>query len=165
VVPCIILFEQIDTIAPCRGRDSGVQAAERVVSQLLTEMDSIQPMSGVVVLGTTNRFDLIDPALLQARRFGAHIHVPLPDEAQRGEILSIHLRDVILERKVSLDKLLQTISSETEGFSGAELETICHRAMMQALRGDNFDKSVPLTLKDLTDALTKIKRSRIAPAS
>jgi transitional endoplasmic reticulum ATPase len=165
VVPCIVLFEQIDTIAPRRGRDSGVQAAERVVSQLLAEMDSIQPMSGIVVLGTTNRFDLIDPALLQARRFGAHIHVPLPDEIQRREILGIHLRDVILDNKVSREELAQKVSADTEGFSGAELESICHRAKMQSLRGEDFEKPMPLTLEHLSEALTKIKRSRIAPDS
>jgi len=163
VVPCIVLFEQIDTIAPRRGRDSGVQAAERVVSQLLAEMDSIQPMSGIVVLGTTNRFDLIDPALLQARRFGAHIHVPLPDEIERREILSIHLKDVILDNKVSLEVLAQRVAGDTEGFSGAELESICHRAKMQAMRGENLEKHMPLTLEHLNEALTKIKRSRIAP--
>ena len=163
VVPCIILFEQIDTIAPRRGRDSSVHASERVVSQLLTEMDSIQPMSGVVVLGTTNRFDLIDPALLQARRFGAHIHVPLPDEIQRREILGIHLKDAVLDGKMSLEKVVQTLSSETEGFSGAELESVCHRARMQALRADNFAEPTPLTLEHFSEALTKIKRSRIAP--
>ncbi len=163
VVPCIVLFEQIDTIAPRRGRDSGVQAAERVVSQLLAEMDSIQPMSGIVVLGTTNRFDLIDPALLQARRFGAHILVPLPDEIEKRQILSIHLRDVILDNKVSLKDLVQMVSADTEGFSGAELESICHRAKMQALRGADFEKPMPLTLEHFSEALTKIKRSRIAP--
>jgi transitional endoplasmic reticulum ATPase len=165
VVPCIILFEQIDTIAPRRGRDSGVQAAERVVSQLLAEMDSIQPMSGIVVLGTTNRFDLIDPALLQARRFGVHILVPLPDEMQRRQILGIHMRDVILDKKVNLVELVEMVSAGTEGFSGAELESLCHRAKMQALRGDNFEKPVPLTWDHLSEALTKIKRSRIAPGN
>ena len=163
VVPCIVLFEQIDTIAPRRGRDIGVQAAERVVSQFLAEMDSIQPMSGIVVLGTTNRFDLIDPALLQARRFGAHILVPLPDEIEKRQILSIHLRDVILDNKVSLKDLVQMVSADTEGFSGAELESICHRAKMQALRGADFEKPMPLTLEHFSEALTKIKRSRIAP--
>jgi transitional endoplasmic reticulum ATPase len=163
VVPCIILFEQIDTIAPRRGRDSGVQAAERVVSQLLAEMDSIQPMSGIVILGTTNRFDLIDPALLQARRFGAHIFVPLPDEIQRRQILGIHLKEVILDGKVDRGELVERVSAATEGFSGAELESICHRAKMQALRADNFEKPVPLTWEHLSEALTKIKRSRIAP--
>jgi SpoVK/Ycf46/Vps4 family AAA+-type ATPase len=108
---------------------------------------------------------LIDPALLQARRFGAHIHVPLPDEIQRREILGIHLKDVILDSKVSLEKLVQRVSADTEGFSGAELESICHRAKMQALRGDNFEKPVHLTLEHLNEALTKIKRSRIAPDS
>ncbi len=162
VVPCIILFEQIDTIAPRRGRDSGVQASERVVSQLLAEMDSIQPMSGIVVLGTTNRFDLIDPALLQARRFGAHIMVPLPDEIQRKQILSIHLRDVTMDGKISVEELVQKVANATQGFSGAELESICHRAKMQALRSDNHEPE-PLTWEHLDEALTKIKRSRIAP--
>ena len=163
VIPCIILFEQIDTIAPRRGRDAGVQAAERVVSQLLAEMDSIQPMSGLVVLGTSSRIDLIDPALLQARRFGAHIHVPLPDEGERREILNIHLRDVTLDDKVSLEELVQVVSAGTEGFSGAELESICHRAKMQALRGYHFDEPNPLTFEHVSEALTKIKRSRISP--
>lgn len=163
VVPCIILFEQIDTIAPRRGRDTGVQAVERVVSQFLAEMDSIQPMSGIVVLGTSNRFDLIDPALLQARRFGAHIQVPLPDEIQRRQILSIHLRDIVLDNKVNLEALMEKISADTEGFSGAELESICHRAKMQALRGDNLREPMPLTAEHLGEALRKIKRSRIAP--
>jgi transitional endoplasmic reticulum ATPase len=163
VVPCIILFEQIDTIAPRRGRDVGAQASERVVSQLLAEMDSIQPMSGIVVLGTTNRFDLIDPALLQARRFGAHILVPLPDDIQRRQILGVHLRDVILDDKEDRVELVEMVSAATEGFSGAELESICHRAKMQALRDDNFETPVPLTWDHLSEALTKIKRSRIAP--
>ena len=163
VVPCIVLFEQIDTIAPRRGRDNGVQATERVVSQLLAEMDSIQPTSGIVVLATTNRFDLIDPALLQARRFGAHIAVPLPDEIQRREILTIHLSGVVLDQKVNLVELVDMVSAATEGFSGAELESICHRAKMQALPDDNFEKTMPLTWDHLSEALTKIKRSRIAP--
>ncbi len=163
VVPCIILFEQIDTIAPRRGRDSGVQATERVVSQLLTEMDSIQPMSGVVVLATTNRFDLIDPALLQGRRFGAHIMVPLPDEIQRKQILKIHFRDAMLDHNLGLEELAQRVADETEGFSGAELESICHRAKMQAARDDNFETPTPLTWDDLSEALAKTKRSRIAP--
>ncbi|MEE9568666.1 MAG: AAA family ATPase [Candidatus Binatia bacterium] len=160
-VPCIILFEQIDTIAPRRGRDVGVHAVERVVSQFLAEMDSIQPMSGIVVIGITNRLDLIDPALLQARRFGAHILVPLPDEIQRRQILNIHLRDVLLDTKVNQEELVRMVSADTEGFSGAELESICHRAKMQALRGDDFEKLTPLTFEHLSEALTKIKRSRI----
>ncbi len=162
VVPCIVLFEQIDTIAPRRGRDNGVQASERVVSQLLAEMDSIQPMSGIVVLGTTNRFDLIDPALLQSRRFGAHILVPLPDELQRQQILNIHFRDVTIDNKINVEELVQSVANATEGFSGAELESICHRAKMQALRSDGHEPT-PITWEHLTEALTKIKRSRIAP--
>jgi transitional endoplasmic reticulum ATPase len=162
VAPCIILFEQIDTIAPRRGKDAGVQAVERVVSQFLAEMDSIQPMSGIVVLGTTNRLDLIDPALLQARRFGAHILVPLPNQIQRRQILRIHLRDVILESKVNLEEVVRMVSTGTEGFSGAELESICYRAKMQALRSANFEEPAPLTLEHFSEALTKMKWSRIA---
>ncbi|MBI2987013.1 MAG: AAA family ATPase [Deltaproteobacteria bacterium] len=162
MVPCIILFEQIDTIAPRRRRDSSAQAIERVVSQLLAEMDSIQPMSGIVVIGTTNRFDLIDPALLQARRFGAHILVPLPDEIERRQILSIHLRDVTLDPRASPGEVVQMLSAGSEGFSGAELESVCHRAKMHALRGHDFDNPVPLTQGHFSDALTEMKQSRIA---
>jgi transitional endoplasmic reticulum ATPase len=157
VVPCIILFEQIDTIAPRRGRDIGVQANERVVSQFLAEMDSIQPMSGVVVLGTTNRIDLIDPALLQGRRFGAQIPVPLPDEVQRRQILNIHLRDITLDKEVSLDELTRRMAADTDGFSGAQLESICHRAKMQAWRGDNLDSPLRLKTEHFVEALSKIK--------
>ena len=163
VVPCIVLFEHIDTIAPRRGRDASVQASERVVSQLLAEMDSIQPMSGIAVLATTNRFDLIDPALLQARRFGAHISVPLPDEIQRRQILGVHLREVVLDSKLNRVELVNRVAAKTDGFSGAELESICHRAKMQALRDDNFDKAVPLTWDHVSEALTRIQRSRVAP--
>jgi SpoVK/Ycf46/Vps4 family AAA+-type ATPase len=86
----------------------------------------------------------------------------LPDEIQRRQILNIHLRDVILDNKVSLVELVQMVSADTEGFSGAELESICHRAKMQALRGDNLERLMPLTLEHLSEALTRIKRSRIA---
>lgn len=163
VAPCIVLFEHIDATAPRRGRDSGPHASERVVSQLLAELDAIQPTSGIAVLATTNRFDLIDPALLQARRFGAHILVPLPDEVERREILAIHLRDAQIEENVNLEELVRRIAAATEGFSGAELESICHRAKILALGGGKPGKPGPLKPEHLTEALARAKRSRIAP--
>jgi SpoVK/Ycf46/Vps4 family AAA+-type ATPase len=75
------------------------------------------------------------------------------------------MRDVILDKKVNLVELVEMVSAGTEGFSGAELESLCHRAKMQALRGDNFEKPLPLTWDHLSEALTKIKRSRIAPGN
>ncbi|MFC2060482.1 AAA family ATPase [Chloroflexota bacterium] len=161
VPPCIILFEQIDVIAPRRGKDISAQATERVVSQLLAEMDSIQPMSGLVVIGTTNRIDLIDPALLQARRFGAHILVPLPDEEERRDILNIYLKDIILDSKTSMDQITEMIASETDGFSGAELESVCYRAKMLAMHSRNLEGMGTLGLEHFKEALTRVKRSRI----
>ncbi|MFN3621728.1 MAG: CDC48 family AAA ATPase, partial [Nitrososphaerales archaeon] len=90
--PCIIFFDEIDAIAPIRGLGGDSMVTERVVSQLLTELDGIQPLSGVVVLAATNRIDMVDPALLRARRFDKLLYVPLPDRAARLQILQIHTR-------------------------------------------------------------------------
>src|ERR1051325_8921984 len=88
--PCVIFFDEIDTIAPTRGMGGDSMVTERVVSQLLTELDGIQALSGVVVLAATNRADMIDPALLRPGRFDKIVFVPMPDKAARQKILEIH---------------------------------------------------------------------------
>ncbi len=85
VAPTVVFFDQLDAIAPRRGEHSGSMTTDRVVSQLLAEMDGMEQLSGIVVLGATNRIDLIDPSVLRPGRFGMHIHVPMPDEAARRE--------------------------------------------------------------------------------
>ena len=113
--------------APAAADDSGVGG--RVLSQLLTELDGIEELKGVFVLAATNRPDLLDPALLRPGRFDIQLDIPLPDRAAREKIFQIHLRDRPVEPSVTPGWL----ADQTEGFSGAEIEGVCHRAMMAAL--------------------------------
>ncbi len=160
VAPAIIFFDQLDAIAPRRGREANAQATERVVSQLLLEMDSLSSGDRVVVVAATNRIDLIDPALLQANRFGTHIFIPMPDELARKAILRIYLKDVPLSNTVSLDELLETMAANTEGLSGADLEALCHRAKILALHAGNFEKSIQVEREHFAEALVQVKKTR-----
>jgi len=129
--PCIIFFDEIDAIAPVRGLGYGdSMVTERVISQLLTEMDGLEELRGVVVLGATNRPDMVDPALLRAGRFDKVIYIGWPDEVARKEILRIHLRDKPLDVDVSVDELARRM----DGFSGADIEEVCNEAGLLAIR-------------------------------
>jgi transitional endoplasmic reticulum ATPase len=128
--PCIVFFDEIDALASSRsgGReDSGVGA--RVLSQLLTELDGIEELKGVLMLAATNRPDLLDPALLRPGRFDIQIELPPPDREVRAKIFEVHLRDRPVERGVTPEWL----ADQTEGFSGAEIEGVCRRAVMLAI--------------------------------
>ncbi|MBI2458239.1 MAG: CDC48 family AAA ATPase [candidate division NC10 bacterium] len=128
--PSIIFFDEVDALAPKRGLGDTSGVAERVISQLLTELDGIEELRGVVVLAATNRLDMLDPALLRPGRFDLLIQLPLPDEAGRLEIFRIHTRGKPLAEDVDLLRLAQ----ETEGYAGAEIEAICRKATMLAIR-------------------------------
>jgi transitional endoplasmic reticulum ATPase len=129
--PCIVFFDEIDALAPRRGAGGGdSHVAERVVSQLLTEMDGIEELKGILVLAATNRLDMLDPALLRAGRFDRLMELPLPDEKGRLAILQVHTRGKPLVADVDLE----TLARETEGFSGADLEGLCRGAGMAAIR-------------------------------
>lgn len=128
--PCIVFFDEIDALAPHRGRSSGDSGvAERVVSQLLTELDGIEDLTGVWALAATNRLDLVDAALLRPGRFELVIEIPVPDEAARLLILGIHTRGKPLADGVDLVALARA----TEGYTGADLEALCRRATMHAI--------------------------------
>ena len=152
VAPAIILFDEIDALAPKRGVEMGTRVTEQVVSQLLTELSGIEDMEGVVVIATTNRPDIIDSALLRPGRFDRLIYVPAPDEKTRLEIFKVHTRDMPL-KGVSLDKL----AKETDGYSGADIEALCREAALFALREDI--KANEITMKNFEKALKKIKPS------
>ncbi len=134
VSPAIIFMDEIDSIAPRRGTsmDSGV--TERIVNQLLTSMDGIEVLNGVVVIAATNRPDIIDPALLRAGRFDKIIYIPPPEEEGRLKILEVHTKKMPLARDVDL----HDIARKTEGYVGADLENLCREAGMMAYR-DNPD--------------------------
>lgn len=127
--PSMIFFDEIDALAPRRS-SANSEVADRVVSQLLTEMDGIEELSGVVVLAATNRIELIDNALLRSGRFELQLQLPLPDQSARLAIFKVHLRDKPLESEL----LPIELSLKTEGCSGADIEFICRKATMLAAR-------------------------------
>jgi len=129
--PCIIFFDEIDAIAPVRGLGYGdSMVTERVISQLLTEMDGLEELRGVVVLGATNRPDMVDPALLRAGRFDKVVGLTWPTAAERKEIFKIHLRGKPLGSDVDLDELV----NRTDGFSGADVAEVCDEAGRLSIR-------------------------------
>jgi len=129
--PCIIFFDEIDALVPTRGGGgSDSHVTERVISQFLSEMDGVEDLNGVLVLGATNRPDMLDPALLRPGRFDVQVAIPLPDQAGRRQIFEIGLRDKPTAGAIDLAGL----AAATEGFSGAEIRAVCTRAAWAAIR-------------------------------
>ncbi len=165
--PCIIFFDEIDSLAPVRGLGGDSMVTERVVSQLLTELDGIQMLSGVVVLAATNRIDMVDPALLRAGRFDKLLFVPLPDRPARLGILQIHAKDKPLAPDVSIEK----IAEMTDGFSGADLASVTNTAVSLLLqefvgrfpRPEDAKKNAEearVEMRHFEEAIRKVKTSR-----
>jgi transitional endoplasmic reticulum ATPase len=126
--PAIVFFDEIDAVAGVRGDSS--EASERVVSQLLTELDGLTDNPNIVVLAATNRREALDPALLRPGRLETHVEVPNPDETARREILAVHGRGKPFADDVDLD----SVAADTDGFSGAQLEALVREASMRAIR-------------------------------
>ena len=139
--PCIIFFDEFDSIAPSRGRhtsDSGV--TEKVLSQFLTELDGLEVMKDIVVIAATNRPDILDPALIRPGRIDRIMLVPTPTDKGRLEILKIFTKDMPLASNITLEEL----NDMMEGFSGADIETWCREAAMLALRENIRARKVSL---------------------
>ncbi|MHA1216605.1 MAG: AAA family ATPase, partial [Candidatus Thorarchaeota archaeon] len=131
--PAVIFFDEIDAIAPVRGGRAGdSHVTERVISQLLTEMDGLESMKDILVLAATNRPDLIDPALLRTGRFDRFVYVGVPDAKGRAEIFKIYMANMPLDDDVDMERLV----AETELFVGGDIEALCREAGMRALRED-----------------------------
>ena len=128
--PCILFFDEIEAIASSRGGASDNNVTERLISQILLEMDGIEELRGVVVLAATNRPDLLDTALLRSGRFEVRIELPVPDGDARRQIFEVHTRHKPLAPDVDLDKL----SELTTGLTGSDIESICRRASMESIR-------------------------------
>jgi len=133
VSPTVIFFDELDSLAPSRGRDVGSNVSERVVNQLLTELDGLEEMENVMVIGATNRPDMIDPALIRSGRFDRLVMVGEPGTEGREEILKIHTKNTPLAADVSLRELAEI----TDGFVGSDLESIAREAAIEALREDD----------------------------
>jgi transitional endoplasmic reticulum ATPase len=165
--PCIIFFDEVDAVAPVRGLGGDSMVTERVVSQLLTELDGVQTLAGVVVLAATNRIDMVDPALLRAGRFDKLLYIPLPDKAARKQIADIHVRGKPIGSDVSVDRIVEL----TEGMSGADIASVVNTAVSVVLQefiglypspedAKKHAKDAVVSMKNFEESVKKIKSSR-----
>jgi len=161
--PCIIFLDEIDALVPSKSSGSSdSHVTERVVSQLLTEIDGLEELHDVLVIGATNRLDLIDSALLRPGRFDRMLAVPLPDARGRENIFKIHTRKKPLANEIDFARLVDL----TDGFSGAEIEGVCNRAAMSAIRryinkGEKSVKSIKITQEDFENAIEKLRPGKV----
>ncbi|PIN78191.1 ATPase [Candidatus Woesearchaeota archaeon CG10_big_fil_rev_8_21_14_0_10_34_12] len=153
VSPCVIFFDEVDAMAGRRGADPGSKVTERVLNQLLAEMDGLEELENVVVVGATNRPDMLDPALLRPGRFDRILLVNVPIKEGREEILKIHTKNMPLSKDVSI----LDIAARTEGYVGADIESLCREAAIIALRKNM--KADKVTKKDFEEAMKKVRPS------
>jgi len=158
--PCVVFFDELDAIAPRRGSEGDAHVTERVISQLLTELDGLEDLKGVVVIGATNRPDIIDEALLRPGRFDRILEVPPPDKDARKQIFEIHTKKKPLDSDVNLDKLVEM----TNGMTGAEIAGIVNAAAMTAIKDHvNLKGSkLKVSMKHFESALNKIRTKHSA---
>lgn len=159
--PCIIFFDEIETITPTRGATVDSHVTERVISQILTELDGLEELHGVMIIAATNRPDIIDAALLRPGRFDKIIEIPMPKEASaRVEIFKIHIKGRPLDKNLNLEEL----SKLTQGFSGADIAAICDEAVLISIQQivDSFDEEqLSLMESDDDDDLSSIKNANV----
>ena len=158
VSPVIVFFDEIDSLAPRRGASSDSHVTERVVNQLLTEIDGVESMKNVVFMAATNRPDLIDPGLLRPGRIDKLIKIGAPNEKARLAILKVHAKNVPLDKDVSLE----SIAKKTEGFSGADLEGLIREAVLTAIKDENLTELSEKAKEKLKHATVKKKHFDIA---
>ncbi|MBM4236865.1 MAG: AAA family ATPase, partial [Euryarchaeota archaeon] len=160
--PCVVFMDELDSIAPTRGGDFDSHVTERVISQLLTELDGLESLHNVVVIGATNRPDMIDPALLRPGRFDRLVNVPTPEIEGRKKILAIHTKKKPLAKDVDIDEL----AKRTQGYTGADLAAMANEAVMLAMRqivargGEVNSESLKgeqVSMKHFLDALDKVR--------
>jgi transitional endoplasmic reticulum ATPase len=166
--PCIIFFDEIDSLVPTRGGMLGdSHVTERVISQFLTEIDGLEELNDVTVIAASNRPDIIDPALLRPGRFDRSVYVPPPDQKARLQIFKIHTQGKPLADDVDLDVLV----SEAENYTGADIAAVCNEAVMLAIReyvssGGRMDKEElgksQVTMKHFRDAVQKVEPLTVA---
>jgi transitional endoplasmic reticulum ATPase len=163
VAPCVIFFDEVDSLAGKRGFDNGTKVTERVLNQMLAEMDGLEDMKDILVIGATNRPDMLDPALLRPGRFDKILLVNAPDSKGRLNIFKIHTKNMPLGdgKKLYTDKekenLIKGLIEDTEGYTGADIESLVREAALLSLRESIESKFV--TMKHFEEALKKVKPS------
>jgi transitional endoplasmic reticulum ATPase len=153
VAPTIVFLDELDSIAPMRGTDTGSHVTDSVVNQLLTSIDGLESMEGVVVIGATNRPDIIDVGLLRPGRFDRLVLIESPDKKAREEIFKIHTKSMPLDKDVNIKNLAEI----TENYSGADIEALCREAAMLAIREN--EKSKKITKAHFEKAMEEVRAS------
>jgi transitional endoplasmic reticulum ATPase len=160
--PCIIFFDEIDSITPTRGTGSDSHVTERVISQLLSEIDGLEELHSITVIAASNRPDIIDPALLRPGRIDRLVYITPPDRDARYEIFKVHTSKTPLDSDVDLDRLAE----DTDGFTGADIASVCNEATILAIReyvnsgkptGDDTVKELKVGYHNFRDAMAKVK--------
>jgi transitional endoplasmic reticulum ATPase len=157
--PVILFFDEIESLIPRRGSSGDGQVTERVISQFLTEMDGIEELKGVVVLAATNRPDLIDPAMLRSGRFDLIFELPAPDEETREQIFAIHTKNKPLAEDIDLRQLARQMEQST----GSDIESVCRRASMLAIREHIHHKTpIVISRNHFEQALAMLKGQTVS---
>jgi transitional endoplasmic reticulum ATPase len=160
LAPSIIFFDQLDALAPLRGTESGSRTTERVVNQLLAEMDGMASMpGGVTVIAATNRIDLVDPSVLRLGRLGMRMHIPLPNHEERVAIFQIETRG--LKFDTDPEQMFATLAQQTAGWSGADIHALCVQARMNGLKRADYRQMPPLTDADFTAAQRRVSAPEV----
>ena len=170
--PCIVFFDEVDSVVPPRGRDLGTNVTERVVSQILTELDGLDALKDVVVIAATNRPDMVDPALMRPGRIDRMLHIPNPDLDARKEIIRIHTRGKPLADDVDIDELAE----QMENYSGADIAAVCGAASMAAINehlskysdpkdAEEHKDELKVTMANFDEAFQKVKTSSYQKAT
>jgi len=161
--PCVVFFDEIDAIAPSRGlRHDTSGVTDRIVNQLLAELDGIAPLKNVVVIAATNRPDILDPALLRPGRFDRIIYIPPPDEEARYEILKVHVKKIKVSDEIKEGdyKYLRDLAKRTEYYTGADLAALVREAAMLALRESIKAGTIkPVEIRHFEEALKRVQPS------
>ena len=159
VAPCIIFFDEFDSISKSRGSGFGNDSSEKVVNQLLTELDGVEELEGVIVIAATNRRDLIDPALIRSGRIDTQVELPMPDTETREEIFKVHMKNMPFEKDVEIKRM----AKKTEGWTGADIEAVIKFAGINSIKR-NYNlkdlKELSVTKDDFNLAFKEIKKEK-----
>jgi transitional endoplasmic reticulum ATPase len=160
--PCILFFDDLEALAPARAAEDPGSLSPRLISQLFHELDDLHGSLGVVVLGATNRLDLVEPAVLRPGRFDFLVELPAPDVEGRREILAIHAQGIPLEGGIDL----RSLAEETEGWTGAELELVCKKAAILAYEaGKQSPRAFRVSRAEMQEAVRQVRETAAATPS
>ena len=161
--PCVIYFDELDSIAPRRDKSHDTHVYASVVGQILAELDGVRALDDVIIIGATNRIDLIDPALLREGRLDFKLEIPLPDYDDRKEFIykEIKKRERFLSLDFIIDEIVHEFVAQTEGFSGASLSFILAQAARHALKRQNYSLNSQISKEDYYEALHEYQDNKL----